>query len=82
MRLTEQALRDAVLSDALRTLAAEVLHDGDPALLWVRWVNDNLADIPLGAFQLGVEVEDGPDYVQRLKAAVLAELIIASKHNG
>lgn len=74
MRLTEEALRDAALANALVVVARELLHDGDPALTWAEWVAANLGDLETGAYALGVDVEQGPHYVQRLRAAVLAKL--------
>lgn len=70
LRLTEEALRDAVLADALVAVAREMLHDGDPALRWAEWVERNLGDLGNAALTLGVQ--QGPDYVRRLRAAVLA----------
>lgn len=81
LRLTEESLRVAVVADALRGVARELLHEGDPALTWATWVYANLGDIKAAAYALGVEegrergiVEEGPGYVTRLRAAVLAKL--------
>lgn len=74
LRLTEESLRVAVVAAVVLDVARELLHDGDPALIWTTWVVDNLGDLKTAAYKLGVEVEEGPGFVDRLKAAVLAKL--------
>lgn len=79
LRLTEESLRIAAVADALVVVARELLHAGDPALTWATWLQANLGDIETSALALGVDIEQGPHYVQRLRSTVLSRLRETSK---
>lgn len=81
MKLTEEALRDAALADALLGIVQARFRPDDPERLWVEWVEDNLGDLKTAARHLlerhgeEVVVEEGPAYFVRLKAELMPLLI-------
>lgn len=52
---------------------------GSPQQLFWTWVTDNAHNLREATAALGVTVEDGPDFIGRLEAAVTPKLIERQK---
>lgn len=61
--------------DFLKNLAHTVLPDTDPEVIYVDWMIRNTSDLEGAVRRLGLVVEEGPRFAERLKAAVLPKLL-------
>lgn len=62
------------ICDVLLAMGREILPPDDPELLFVEWIKQNAGKLGQAVQELGIEVEDGPDYMRRLKAAAMPVL--------
>lgn len=62
--------------DWMMEMNRKLFPSDDPDFVFTNWLYNNIDDLPGAAEKLGVTVEEGPDFVYRLKAAVLPLLIL------
>jgi hypothetical protein len=59
----------------LAKIAASFLPADNPERLWAEWLAANHDRLHTATVELGVTVAEGPDFIDRLKAAVIPKLL-------
>lgn len=56
------------------SLPVDALSTDNHTRVWIEWLRENKGDLKGACEKLGVTVEDGPKFFQRLKDAVLPRI--------
>ncbi|RJQ04829.1 MAG: hypothetical protein C4551_10140 [Bacillota bacterium] len=60
--------------DVLLKIAERTLKPGDPDIIFMHWLKANGGRLQEATRELGIEVAEGPDFLRRLRAAVVPRL--------
>jgi hypothetical protein len=74
-QFTEEAKQEMTQGEVLRQMARGILLPGDPERLYIEWMIRNTTDLKGAVTRLGLVVEEGPGFADRLKAAVMPKLV-------
>lgn len=80
---TQQAMAKAVdavkdsqtKGEILVNLAQAFLPEGDPMLLFTKWITENSSRLREALAELGLDVEEGPGFVKKLREVVTPILV-------
>lgn len=72
-------VQEKTVGGALKAMARTFLPENDPERLYIEWLMWNTSDLKGAVTRLGLTVEEGPGFAERLKAAVLPKLLEASE---